>query len=374
MPTLADLLTDSTAAAELEDLLTRATDLGANARGWQAERVQRVLFECDAQALADWKRIRVQVVKGGFITEATGLWLDLAATWYQELRNPPIATQGFVTLVDAANTGPWPYGDGELLVAFNATSSKPLYFRGISAGVLPKNGSLQMEVRAVEAGAAYNQPSSAVVQIVAPQKPGVTISNPPVAGLGSWLTVVGSDAEKDDLLRTRCMAKWGALGAGGNIDAIIYRILKAGNGGVTRYKIQSNVLGYGTVRAYLANDLLPISDALALTITNFLQEKKANGTGNQVAYPATTLSIPILGTLFATGKAADQLSAVNQRFLALQATFNIGDEVFDAQIDAAAISKSTGAFDWVRTQPADNVIAQASDVVIFQPNVTISSS
>lgn len=373
MPTLDDLITTTTPELELEDLLARAEALGAKARGWQRERVQRVLFECEAQVLSEWKTKRVNVARGGFIRSATGLWCDLAATWFDELRQAPVATEGWLTLTDAANTGPHTYGDDELVVCYGPTLPKPLYYRASSGFILPKNGTVTVEIQAESAGAAYNVGDGQITTIVTPTKAGVTCTNAAPPGASSWRTVTGLDAESDERLTTRCLAKWGSLGAGGNEDAVIYRILTAAPE-VTRWLLESNVLGPGTVRAWLANAVGPVGYDIATTVTSYLMERKAMGTGRQAAYPAVQLDVPVVGTLYARSNGA-ALSEAQTRLSALASTYSLGEPfVWTSQIDDAIVDVASGAYRWVRSQPTADVAVPRGACVVFQPTITVVAS
>ena len=371
--TLADLITATTPELELEDLLTRAEALGAKARGWQRERVQRVLFEVEAQVLADWKGKRVAVAKGGFPRDASGAWVDLAATWFDELRQAPVKTEGWFTLTDAANTGPHTYGDEELVVCFGPTLPKPLYYRAPSGFILPKGGTVAVEIQAESAGAVYNVGDGQITAIVTPTKAGVTGTNSTPIGGATWRTVTGTDAESDDRLITRCLAKWGALGAGGNEDAILYRILTSAPS-VTRWLLESNVLGPGTLRAWLADSSGPVAWSLAQSVTAYLLGLKAVGTGPQRAYPAAAAYVPVIGTLYARSNGA-ALAEAEQRLAALATTYPLDEAaVWTSQIDDAIVDVPSGAYRWVRSAPAADVVVPRGSAVIFQPSITVVAS
>jgi len=101
---------------------------------------------------------------------------------------------------------------------------------------------------------------------------GMTVSNPAIAGTGTWVTYPGVDIEAPTALRSRCRQRWSTLGAGGTLDAIQYWATSAGALTVTRATARE--IGNGQVEVFLASSLGPPASSDVSLVSSVLAVKR----------------------------------------------------------------------------------------------------
>ncbi len=372
MTTLSEALTTRTQAQALEWYCTQGAGIGIYARGMQSEKLARGLFEINALSTSEWEKARKEVVEGGHLDLALGLWLTLLAGGFFGLtRAPATNTVGKIRFTDATDTGPHNVAIGRHWARSQTTGAR---FINTEAATVPKNGYVDVTYKAEVAGIGGNVPNGSIVTLengIA----GVTISNPAIGSSGTWLTAAGRDEELDEPLRARCRARWGSLGAGGNIDAYNTWIVEAFTSAgleptVTRWRIDdTNPDGPGSVGAYLANAAGPATlDEIAI-VDPYLRKRKAlGGTGKLTTAAVTSYSKTIAATIYATGNsaAAEQAAAA---LLALAARFDIGGTLYANEIIATLMAVD-GVYNLTLDDDSDDVIP-ATSVLVVTPDITL---
>ena len=227
---------------------------------WAPSSVPRALIEAFAQGLADLSTTIRNIARGGFLSLAEDDWLTLVADEFFDVqRRPAVFARGTGTLSDDAGAGPYTILPGQLW----AVSKNGLRFFNTTGGTLPTGGRLTLQWQAEASGRDYNIPSFAIASLLTPL-PGVSISNPEIAGLGTWLTQQGIDGESDADLRERCHQKWASLGAGGNAPAYAYHAKNA-SAQVARVRVLEASPKGGHVTVLVAGPAGAIVDPAVLT-------------------------------------------------------------------------------------------------------------
>jgi phage-related baseplate assembly protein len=241
--TLAELTTALT-ADEVEDAIYAAVQArGAKTTAWKPGAVVRTVIAGVAIVLAAFSSLIALVSAGGFLGLATESWLTLVAQYVfgVERLTGTFAT-GEVTLTNASGT---PYSGGaDDLIVQNITTGA--VYRSTGAWSVPASSTADVEVKAVEVGADSTSPAGDIDTMVTTLS-GVTVSNA--------TALVGTDAETDPALRTRCLERTGPLSPNGPSDAYGYvaRNATTADGdpiGVTR--VATEAVGDGSLNVWVA--------------------------------------------------------------------------------------------------------------------------
>ena len=245
--TLAELTTALT-ADEIEASIYAAVEArGAKTTSWKPGAVVRTIIAGVAIVLAAFSSLAALVARGGFLELATGSWLTLVARYvFGVERITGTFASGYVTLT---NTAAVPYSGGaDDLIVINSTTDAT--YRSVAAWSVDAaggpNDEVDVEVRAVEAGSDSTSPAGDIDALVTTLS-GVTVTNA--------AALVGTDEETDPELRSRCLARTGALSPNGPKDAYSYAARNAVTAdgdaiGVTRVTTQAT--GDGTVNVWVA--------------------------------------------------------------------------------------------------------------------------
>jgi hypothetical protein len=217
--------------------------------------------EVEAQALTDFGQALPQIAASGFLQSfltptnppLPDAWMDLLGqNVYGLTRNPAVATQGNVQIVDSASAGPFTITVGQLTFA----STTGVLFSNTAGGTLAKGGLLVLPVAATTAGASGNVGLNSITSIVGGTLPGVTVSNPGTAGV--WITVSGVDQETSQSYAIRAQNRWPSLGIGATPATYDYWARTA-SPNVTRTRVFADAVTPGQVDVYLAGAAAPVA-------------------------------------------------------------------------------------------------------------------
>jgi uncharacterized phage protein gp47/JayE len=280
---------------------------------WESGDTTRTLFELDSALQAEEDAGIARLAAAGQVPTSRGPWLTvLAHEVYQEDRKEALATIGVCHLVDGG-AGPFNIDPGDLV----AISDSGERYRNSTGGVLPLNGTLDLEFTAEAAGADGNVPNNTIVTLGTPL-PGVTINNP-AGGGGTWITTSGADVEGDDSLRARCSAKWASLGPGAP-SAVYDAAAKKSSAEVTRAKSTPSLVTPGEVDVLLAGDGGPVSGGAVAAVQAYIDANVAPLCVAAVVASAVAYAITVTATI---NVAAAQLAAAQAEGEAgLQKTVN----------------------------------------------------
>lgn len=362
-----------TQQACLLDLLQRFAVGGLNANGWQTRQLARIIGDVNAETIAAYEVNRKLIFDGGYISTATGVYLDLAATWYGEKRRAATTTIVQLQASDTAGQGPYSLKPGQVAV-WDPTgiAGGPLYYRSTQTIDIPKGGSVPVLFAGEAAGAKYNVSPGSIVSLKTPT-PGVAITSPAITGQGSILIVSGTDRETDDLLRQRCLLLLSTLGTGWAKATIISLILD-NFPAVTRLVVRDPGGIPGVPDAYLAGPTSPVSAATAKAVYDFLRAEVRKPVGNQPVrpYQATLLTKPLTIQTWTDGSNPNVLTAEASRLLSFQTSLALGTKVYSSRVVDELVDVPTGALavsviDGSTGQPLVDFQPFFSDAVVFVP-------
>ncbi|GEM81850.1 baseplate J/gp47 family protein [Meiothermus hypogaeus] len=356
MPDLQQLLQPRSRDQIMAALITYLQGKGYAPTDWVEGSVQRTLVELQAAGIADLEALRLQIAKSGFLDLAEGDYLDLLgqSAYGLSRKQATFARQTF-RLTAQAGFGPYSIQPGQLWVG-NAAG---LRFNNLSGGTLPLGGTLDVEFRAEQPGAAYNLTLGSANTLFTPL-PGVTTTN--IA-----ISEAAIDTESDESYRNRCRLRWGELGYGATRAAYESWALSS-TPSVTKVRVLDNhPRGQGTVDVVLWGEGGLSSGAVATANTHIQQRKPL--TADVQVYAATPLSILITATIRLRAGFLSQVQAeVAQRLSAFQRALPIGAVVYRSALIEALFTSNV--LDVALSAPATDQTLAAIQVASFNLNAT----
>ncbi|MGZ3477048.1 MAG: baseplate J/gp47 family protein [Polyangiales bacterium] len=331
---------------------------------WAPSSVPRVLVEVFSTSLADLSQTVSNIARGGFVSLAEGEWLTLVASeFFGVERNPALFAEGRATLTDAGSAGPFTILPNQLWAA----SKSGLRFTNVNGGTLPLGGKLPLLWKAEAAGADYNVPAGDVSTLLTPL-PGVTVTNPALPALGTWLLRQGVDAESDDALRERCHEKWSSLGAGGNAPAYAFHA-KSASSFVTRVKVYEATPIGGEVTLVLAGPAGAITDPTVLpTVAAYLEDGRRPQCVTVHVVSATNRPIVLLGEVRVRATLRDPAIAfVSGQIADLQKSLDIGERVAIAEL-IQRVMDAPGVTNALLADASGTALIPGADDVVLGPN------
>lgn len=241
--TLDELTTPWTRAEVEAKIYAALATRGVSTTGWKPGAVVRTIIVGVAIVLSGFSQLQALIAKSGFLELSEGDWLTLVARYvYGVERDEGSFATGTITLNNAG--GNVYAGDPDDLV-FSTVDGRT--YRNTAAFAIGAFATgVVVPIQAVELGSAGTASAGTITQIETALL-GVSCTNA--------ASVVGTDAELDPALRTRCNEKTGTLSPNGARDAysFVARSTKRANGesiGVTRVRTVAD--GYGGVTVYVA--------------------------------------------------------------------------------------------------------------------------
>jgi hypothetical protein len=177
-----------------------------------------------------------------------------------------------------------------------------------------------VRVRAQIAGTSGNLGNNAALSLVT-SYPGLTVTNPPIAGTTSWITTRGRAAESQKAYAARMRARWADLAPQTSAERATALVraacVAAGVAVIERvWPDDSNPLGPGSWAVYLARDTGPASAEDVALVDAYVGARWASGAGRFKAYPAGVVSIAVSGTIKGP---SNETTALTQASAALSA-------------------------------------------------------
>ncbi len=374
-------------AASLLSLVTPLTreDVRRNALGllqlvgfpvasWGPASVPRALVEVFSESVADLSATVSRIAQSGFLSFAEAEWLSLlAAEFFGVTRKPAVFARGTALLTDGGAAGPFTVLPGQLWAA----SKSGRRFTNLTGGTLVLGGKLSLEWKAEGAGASYNVAAGDLATLLTPL-PGVTVSNPALPGLGTWLLEQGVDGEADEALRQRCRDKWSSLGAGGNAPAYAFHA-KSASPQVTRVKVYEATPTGGQVTLVLAGPAGALTDpTIVPSVAAYLEDGRRPQCVKVNVKSATNRLVTLLGEIRVRATLKDPAVAyVAGQLVDLQASLGIGDPVAVAELvqrtmDAPGVlnAKLTSPVGTPLIPGVDDVVLAADEVATFANGLT----
>jgi len=330
MPTLDELLTPPSRDQIRQRLIEALRDMGFPLNDFNPGAVGRhVAVEAPALGLEDLWRMVAAIARGGYLSTASGPWLDLLAEEFYALKRKPAAfARGVVHLSALPGFGPYEIGPGDLWVG----TADGKRYSNITGGTLPQGGTLDLLVQAESPGASYNVPDGAITVLHTPL-PGVSVVN-----LAGWLVEAGADEETDEELRARCRARWAELGGGATKAAYEYWALTA-HPSVTKVRIlDDHPRGQGTVDVVIWGEG-GIGSEVVGVVDAYVQARRPL-TANVLVYAATPRVVALSGVVYAVPGALTQArAAVARELAALQREVSIGGTLYHSRVIEALFAR-----------------------------------
>ena len=216
MTDIDDLLAETTADDLLETMLSAAEALGLPARSWRIGGALRVTYKVCASVFSGQNTIARELAMASFLPLSSGGWLTLLARhMYGVERITATFATGEVTLT---NTGANFYTFNADEIKFkNPDTGKVYSYSGTSETMNPGESKI-FSVRAVEQGSESSTSAGTVTDFETTYL-GLVVNNTD--------PILGGDAETDDELRARCLAKLGTLSLLGPSSAYSYAVTSA---------------------------------------------------------------------------------------------------------------------------------------------------
>lgn len=280
---LEDLRTVPTAEEVLASRLRDLEGAGFPALSWAPGDVPLGLAESEAEAEVEYRQAQKYVAEGALNSLAVDESLDrVSHEVYDDDRQEGRTTIGYETLTDTAGNGPFTFS--ATAVSFSVGVGGRAFdgvtdaLTGDPTVTVPRNGSRDVLVAARGVGVEWNAASGTVDTFSRGGLPGVVVTNPP-----DWLTKypacrVGLDAESDERLRRRNVARWKTPGAGSPADAFVYWAETA-SPDVTRVEVFTNLdmLDPGTVDVILAGPAGPVSISVVELVQDYIAPLQVGG-------------------------------------------------------------------------------------------------
>ena len=323
--TYAQALTAATApaiAAQILATMAAATPPVLQS-GWDATQIAAALVPIDAAALAYEQALRVQVLQAADPLTVASLgqsWAAAFARIFGETPIPALPAAWSLSVVASANVGPYDVAPGGLvaqdingaLYALTGASAQ-----GGVLGIAAGPSSTLAYFTAQAAGLGGNVAPGAITSLM------VGLSGLSISLSGQTLVSAGRNIETPAALVSRCLAKWGALGAGGNLAAYNYRI-PTGTPAITRWYIRrDNPNGPGSVWVFLADGAGPASSPEVASVEAYLQSLQALGTGLITCFPCPQQTIAIACQLITDGSNPNAATQAAAALVAFGAAFGL---------------------------------------------------
>jgi hypothetical protein len=291
MITYAEATTTDTEAALEAKVLQELALLGVDTAGLSELSAERGLCALFAFTEARAEGIRAIIAATVNPDDVSGLWLDIVLKGrYQEDRIPALKTKARLYVGAAAGGGTQVIKPGDL----RADAGNGIFFVNTQGGTIAAGVTGQLDFECEVAGIVGDVANGAISGFQrAPA--GLTISNP-----FGWKTAGGRDAEKDGPYRKRSYAKWLSLGTGWTRDAFDYWVPRFAPSITRIYVDDSNPVGPGSIKVYLANSTGPATGGEIATVLAGLISRgfRPLGTVLPVVLAAPLVTIVVTGTVY----------------------------------------------------------------------------
>ena len=301
MISVESLLTPTTQENELAAIIEFWQGTGLDTAGWSPMDFERAYAELWAEMSARLKNtLPGATIRNFYLDTAVGIALTyLAASHFDVTRVQSVGTQGDVTLTDDAGGGPFSITTAN---AFRDPVTG-LTYHVVSGDTLPLSGSVAVTVECDTPGALGNVENASITEFAGSSIAGVTLTNG-IEGGASWITRLGSNYEKDDVLRERCRTKFATYSPNSPISAYIYLMLSATDGsgdpvGLSKVWVDaSNPGGPGTLYIYVANQTATATAQQVTDAQAYIDDNRVSPAAIPTVIAATEVEQDFYGTLY----------------------------------------------------------------------------
>lgn len=384
MSSISVLLAPMTSAQIWASILSIAETIELDVTSWKELDPSRTLLHLSGDLFAERQAIELEAIKGGFLDDAEGIWLDLLvgenycdADGSPIVRIPATFTSGEVTLTNAGG-GSYAYAAGEVTFQNSATGKT---YRNTEAIALGPLGTQDVDILADEAGSGSSSGATDIDTIVDSAMIGVTCSNASA--------LVGVDAESDDDLKERARDSLGALSPNGPKAAYEFVCKSAtrpdGSAvAINRVRAWSTA---GTVSVVVASPTGAPTVADVGYCEDAVQAQCVPlGVPCNAVTGATEVAVPITATVYIPDDTADTdgeiEAAIEAALVAYGITYPIGGRttvpggagfLFASLLRGKVSSANAAIFSVTLTLPAADVPLADNEVAVFgAPTLTIT--
>jgi phage-related baseplate assembly protein len=278
----------ATAARVLELGLEIASAVGLPVTTWQAGDPTRTLYKYAAEVLSAKDSTVVEWIKAGFLSTATGDWLELLALEvYGVTKTQATFAEPTITLTNGGG-GFYEIGVGELTVRNSVTEKT--YHNTVAFSLSPGATEEDIALVADEAGSDSSVAANELDELVTTFL-GVEIVSSEVG--------LANDAESDEALKQRCRDSLGALSPNGPADAYRFVALNSELTGLTSINRAEAVPSTnGTVTITIATVDGPADPSAVLAVAAAIEEWATPLCVNPVVVSADTLDVTLDLTIY----------------------------------------------------------------------------
>jgi hypothetical protein len=206
-----DLVETQTQAEIYTEALARATTAGLPVSTWRASDPTLVEYDFLAEILAAREEVSVELIKAGWLSQASGEWLTVVALeTYGITREGATYAASTVTLSNSGG-GLFAIDAGGLIVKSTLTGKS---YHSTGALSLAAGATATIDVIADEPGTDSSAGTDEIDAIVTPPLLGVTVT--------ASTPAIATDEQSDSSLRTQCTNTLGAISPMGPSDAYVY--------------------------------------------------------------------------------------------------------------------------------------------------------
>lgn len=381
MSTLTDLIKGVTEPEYFADLMQKHQTNGVPTSSWlSSTNIGLALTKELAQLMAALRGSNIDpaqytgvsyLAASLFLQFASGDGLTLfAKSQYQVDRYLASPVQGKMRLLNSATSPAYPIIPGQLTVS--PADNPSLTYTNITGGTLASNGFIDLDFRSTGSGAIYNIANNRPM-LLKTALPGVTVNNPIYPLTVTWITLAGTDEESDESLKTRCLARWGTVGAECNAEALKYWAKLAPPGYTSspvkyvrvmpNFTISTQRTGHwpGYVSVVLGNDLGALIPADKAAVQGNFENPQKYGIGRKIFYlDMTFLDVTISGVVYIYKE-----SGADPLFIQDQVQSSLTDFQLFLEIGEIVTVQKVGA----RMEDANKIAIK--EVVLTTPNATI---
>lgn len=344
---------------------------------WAETSVPRRLVFLIAALFSDVRTHQSDLAKAMILDNpecAGDLLTFIARAFYNRTRAAAVFTEGVFRLEDDGGA-PYDIDPGQLQFRHVATG---LLFTNTTGGTLDVGDTLDISIKAEQAGDDYNVATLSDLEIVTTLE-GVNVTNPDT-GSGSWITIAGADEQGDESLKRACKAQWATLGAGTEEAYIAWALEGAPT--VTKIKVRTDQpLGPGTVQTVLANDSGTATDDEVEDADAVIQARRPAGLGPNLIDPtesgvqtiaATAVSLAWGGTVnVKSAYAANYQTALQSYVTDLQREQEIGASAYHTQL-IEVLHSPPGVRNVTGVTPGTDTEATATEIIVYQaPTIAV---
>lgn len=337
--TVAQLLNPPSYDDVKSTVYTRLEAAGFTAiRSYAPESLPVGLVETESQALDEENQSAAFIVASGYNDLAEDDALDeVSRELYDDTRNPGAQAQGFVTLSDPKNQGPFTFSP--LSLSFSRGTGGLVYNgvapNGVDPLVLPKGLSVDVYVLAEAVGSTYNAGVGEINTFTRGRLSGVVVTNPSGWQVGTY-GISGTDPESDPNLRQRNRTKWGTISQfkpSTTVPSGYENAARNADSSVTRVNVLTNLdlTDPGRVDVITAGDAGALGPTIVAAVQNAIAPVGTGGpnipeTAKCVVSSAINLAVTVAGIVIvdAAYNTAAFLAQINADLTAWFKSFLIG--------------------------------------------------